>query len=454
MQIYSPHLMSQGTLIDYRLDKGTNLNGILGGYLIRDYEYALLRVQGSERRTKLQPGKRIRRLNPFSVYELIRINQQNNILDFELEADTRGLFTQVQDIPTLQSIECSISLTFRISDPYTLVVTNSIQSDQDLIDRMVGALNNTFLKLTRTNPQDITDTAGTLFEFIAMPTIRLNEAFNSPDEVDGVAYRIPLRFRSEATFLGILRERFGSLGIAPVDVEITNVKLPDEVKDLMNELFEARRGQAIAKETTDLEMIEARKRQAVGAVDALTEIQKGLAKKTVEIDFYYGALMRYGLDAKTAMLFKTLETTLGGEGAAPATAGSDPMNNLMRLYSLMFFKRVCDPGGEKFSSIKEEMNLSDDIANQVAEIKDPEMTKWISDKLRPLWDSLLLDKGLITPEQYQEIMDSVKQAAGGSADSGEAALSSHDATAEDGESDTSSEGSTESNQENEQQAPQ
>jgi hypothetical protein len=427
MHIYLPHLMSKGKLIDYQLDRGTTLNGMLGGYVVRDYEYALLRVQGSERRTRIQPGKRIRRLNPFSVYELIRVNQQNNVLNFELEADTQGLFSQVQEIPTLQPIHCSISLTFRISDPHTLVVTNNIKSDADLTNRMAETLNNTFL-------QDENDAAGTLFDFIAMPTIWLDEPSVTPDEVDGVAFRIPLRFRSETTFLGILRERFEGVGIAPVDVKITKVDLPEEVRELMVELFETQREQAIAKETAKFEMIEARKRQAISAVDALTEIQKGLAKKTVEIDFYYGALMKYGLDAKTAMLFKTLETTLAGSDATSGGTSSDPMSNLIRLYSLLFFKRVCDPGGDKLASLQEEMDLPNEVTKTLGEMKDPEVTTWISEKLRPLWDSLLLDQKLIGPEQYREFMDTWKQAAGVAGDYEDDSGKPTNATTKSGES--------------------
>jgi regulator of protease activity HflC (stomatin/prohibitin superfamily) len=434
MHIYVPHLMSKGKLIDYQLDRGTTLNGVLGGYVVREYEYALLRIQGSERRTRIEPGKRIRRLNPFSVYELIRINQQNNVLNFELDADTQGLFSQVQGITTLQPIHCSISLTFRISDPHKLVVTNNIQSDADLTNRMVETLNNTFLKIARAKPQDENDASGTLFEFIAMPTIRLDEPSVTPDEVDGVAFRIPLRFRSENIFLGILRERFEGIGITPVDVKITKVDLPEEVRELMVELFETQREQAIAKEAAKFEMIEARKRRAISAADALTEIQKGLAKKTVEIDFYYGALMKYGLDAKTAMLFKTLETTLAGSDTTSGGTSSDPMSNLIRLYSLLFFKRVFDPGGNKLASLQEEMDLPNEVTKTLGEIKDPEVTTWISEKLRPLWDSLLLDQGLIGPEQYKEFMDTFKQAAGVAGDYEDDSGKPNNATTKSGES--------------------
>lgn len=392
MRIFAPQLMADSKIIDRIVARGSTLTTALGGYVVRDYECALLRVQGSENRNQIPVGERIRFLNPTKTYELIRINQQQQEMQFSVEADTRALPLEIKDIPVFEKIRCNLTLRFRVRDPRRLVVDHSIAGDQELLEWIERTLSNAFLKLSRHGSAKDDPLEGSLWEFLLLPVAdeRTSQLFDK----DGRVTQTAMRLRSEELLMSMLSVQLGEIGLAPGVVNITSVDIPAEAQQLMHSLLAARGERLVHAEHAMLHREQAIAALAKKEVDAQSTLLDAFAAKTADIDMYVGTLKKYGLDAKTAMVLKSLVGT-GSGGESEHTSDGSSVDTLVRLVSFSLLSNLLGNDAGRLKEVVKDLGVPEGVeARFISDTGDETLSKAARELKRFVKDLYLVRDGI------------------------------------------------------------
>lgn len=378
MQIFSPELMTKN-IVDYQIIKGT----ALGGYVIRDYEYGFLRKHGTEKRVRLKPGVPFRVANPFATHELIRVNQQENQINFDLIADTKGIFVGgIHDIPVLHNIKATVYLRFKITDPHKLTVQNDVLSDEKFLDWMHNFIQTAFLKVSR---------GGNIFDFINLPAETLEHI-----EIDGRPFSVNIKFATEELLISMLKEKMDSIGVTLIDMEILNVDMPEEIMKMINEIVEVKKQQIVKVEEMEVELIKERTKLKKKEIEAVSNIIDAFTKVKVDADLWFGTLAKYGLDARTAGILKTLSTTVEGEKAS-RKSGASSIDKLVEIFSFIYLTQVLKIDDKKISEVTEKVGLPQ------MDIKSEDVVPNVVKDFGKLIDELYMIKDKIKPDIYQDL---------------------------------------------------
>lgn len=398
MRLYAPRLMDGSQIIDLIVAQGATLAAALGGYVVRDYECALLRVQGSEMRKRIPPGERIRFLNPAKTYELIRINQQQQELQFSVETDTRAIAREIRDVPVLERIKCSLALRFRVRDARRLVVEHSISSDQDLVDWIARTLTNVFLKLSRHGSASGDPLEGSVWEFLLLP---VGEMLQVSDE-GGRLVKTHMKLRSEELLMSMLSVQLSEIGLEPATVNILSVEVPPAARQLMDELLAARRERIVHAEQAAFQREKAIAALAKKEVDIHSVLLDAFAEKTASIDLYVGALQQYGLDAKTAMLLKSLVGK--GQNVVDGTASGDSsVETLIRLFSFSLLSNFLAHDKDRLEKAARDLGVPEGIEEYFSGEQPDDPTPRIAGKFKQFLKDLYLVREEIDGETFDTL---------------------------------------------------